>query len=395
MTWSRDGVWTFPTGQVWVKHFDLPLTRSNPPQATDPLTPSKRIETRLLVKTAAGSYGVSYRWNDAGTDATLVADEGADFDVNLTQNGSPYTQRWRIPSRADCLTCHTPQGGHALSSDTRQLNLTGAMNGFTGNQISRLHAAGYFSNVPEPSNVLPRHLRPNETTYPVEARVRSYLAVNCAYCHKTGGTAAPSAWDGRPEITLDATGLLNGSASNNGGNALNKLIVPGSTAHSIVLNRVAVTNGFTRMPPLGSNEPDQTNIALLTQWITGALPNRQSYADWRLATFNSASSPQGDPAANPDGDGSNNAAEFLAGTLPLNGSSFLTPHVGLPGDSAAVTFNLPANRSATVETSQDLTTWSLWDAVGNAGLPLPGGPFTVTGPRQGPRQFFRIRVTEN
>ena len=27
MTWSRDGEWTFPAGQIWVKHFDIETTR--------------------------------------------------------------------------------------------------------------------------------------------------------------------------------------------------------------------------------------------------------------------------------------------------------------------------------------------------------------------------------
>jgi glucose/arabinose dehydrogenase len=52
MTWSRDGNWIFPTGAVWVKHFDLELTRGNP--AT-----RKRLETRLLVKNSTGAYGVT------------------------------------------------------------------------------------------------------------------------------------------------------------------------------------------------------------------------------------------------------------------------------------------------------------------------------------------------
>ena len=43
LTYSRDGIWTVPSGMIWAKHFDLELDRGNP--AT-----SKRIETRLLVK---------------------------------------------------------------------------------------------------------------------------------------------------------------------------------------------------------------------------------------------------------------------------------------------------------------------------------------------------------
>ncbi|HEV7404562.1 MAG TPA: PQQ-dependent sugar dehydrogenase, partial [Chthoniobacteraceae bacterium] len=176
MTWTREGAWTFPEGMIWVKHFDLPRVRSNPPSPNDPPA-GKRLETRVLVKNATGVYGVSYRWNDAGTEATLVPDEGADFTVPVTQNGAAYNQRWHIPSRAECNACHSPSAGYALSFDTRQLNRDGSMAGVAGNQLDLLHAAGYFSNVPESPNVLPRHLRAEETAFPVEARVRSYLAV--------------------------------------------------------------------------------------------------------------------------------------------------------------------------------------------------------------------------
>ena len=348
----------------------------------------------MLVKTATGSYGVSYRWNDAGTDATLVADEGENFTVALTQNGAPYTQNWRIPSRSECLSCHTAQGGHALSFNTRQLNRAENMNGYIGNQLSLLQSAGYFNNTVESPNLLPRHFRPDETTVPSEARARSYLAVNCAYCHKAGGTAAPAAWDGRHELTLDATGLINGTATNNGGSALNKLIVPGDTTHSVVLNRIALTNGFTRMPPLGSNELDSTNIALLTDWITNSLPTRQTYADWRLAQFASSTSPAGDPTADPDGDGFANAAEFLALTNPSSGASFTMPTTSAAAGNVTLSFTVPANRSALIETSSNLAAWSLWDVPGNSGNAQPGGAMSLSGPMQLPLQFFRLRLQE-
>ena len=386
MTWSRDGVWTFPSGEIWVKHFDLETARGNP-------AVKKRIETRVLVRNASGIYGVSYRWNDAQTEATLVADGGDDFAVNITVNGSPYAQQWRIPSRAQCASCHTPQAGHALSFNTRQINLFNTINGFTGNQIELLRTAGFFSNTPESSNVLPRHLRPDETGYPVEARARSYFAVNCAYCHQAGGSG-PS-WDGRPELTLTQTGLINGTVGNNGGIDANKLIVPGDTTHSVVLNRLAVTNGFSRMPPIASNELDQTSIALVTDWITQSLPTRQTYADWRLAQFGSISSSNGVTTADPDGDGRTNNAEFLALTNPNLGSSFLAPQIVTNAGSILFTFSAPANRSAFVETSTDLVSWSLWDVPGNGGLSLSGGSVTITGPVLGTKQFFRLRLQEN
>jgi hypothetical protein len=235
---SRDGLWTLPAGAVWVKHFDMEMQRGVPAS-------KKRIETRLIVKNATGAYGVSYRWNDAGTEGFLAADGGENFTLEVTDGGNPVPQTWRIPSRAECMTCHTPQAGHALSFNTRQLNFDNGIPGYNGNQLTVLQQAGYFSNNPASPNLLPRHLRPDESAYSVEARVRSYLAVNCSYCHKAGGTANAS-WDGRPELTLEETGLVNGEAANNGGDPANKLVVPGDTAHSIMLNRVAVTN-FSRL----------------------------------------------------------------------------------------------------------------------------------------------------
>ena len=219
--------------------------------------------------------------------------------------------------------------------------------------------------------------------------------MNCAYCHQSGGTAAPSAWDGRPHLTLDQTGLLFGNASNNGGDPQNKLVIPGDLPHSILLNRVAVTNGFTRMPPLGSSEPDQTNIALLTDWIGSALPQRQAYDQWRTAKFGSPSSPEGSPTADPDFDGHSNLTEFLTRTEPLSGADFLSVGSLSDGQSLSLTFDVPPNRSAWVESSADGAAWSRWDVPGNHALPATGGPVTLTGPIAGGRQYFRVRIQEN
>ena len=388
MTWSRDGSWSFPDGQIWVKHFDLQTERGNP------ASPKRRIETRVLVKNSTGMYGVSYRWNEAQTEATLAADGGEDFPVNITVDGAPYFQQWRIPSRSQCITCHSPQAGHSLSFNTRQLNLAHEINGFTGNQIDLLRQAGYFANTPESTNLLPRHLRPDETAYPLEARVRSYLAVNCSYCHAGVGGTAPTAWNGRHEITLAETGLINGEANANGGNPANKLIVPGDILHSVVLNRVAVTNGFTRMPPLASNEIDHGAVEMLTAWINNSLPGNQDYGQWRLAKFGSSSSGAGDPSSDPDGDGVSNHDEFLAGTSPTSASSVLHPSITRAGGNVSLGFTIPANRSVQVQSSLNLSDWSLWDVPGNDGVSLPAGSRSIGGASDDGSRFFRLLIKE-
>jgi glucose/arabinose dehydrogenase/mono/diheme cytochrome c family protein len=391
MTWSQDSPWTFPAGMFWVKSFGLQSVRSNPPVAggTSAVIP---IETRLLVETGSGVYGVSYRWNAAGTDATLETDAGDTFAVNVTQNGQPYTQTWSVPSRASCITCHNPLAGGPLSFTTRQLNKVNSINGFSGNQLTLLQTGGYFSNAVPSPNLLPRMLQPSETNYPIEARVRSYFAVNCAYCHQSGGTG-PS-WDGRPQLTLAQTGLIGGTASivlNTG----DQLVVPGDTVHSIVLSRMMVANGYSRMPPLASSELDQTDIALIQQWIANTLPAEQTYDQWHQAQFHAPTPAGGDEYTDADGTGQTNYLKFLAGLNPLNGSNIFLPAISISGGNISVSFNVPANRSVFVQTSTDLVNWNSWDVPGNGGLPQPGGLSMMTGVALGPRMFFRVNLQGN
>src|SRR5204863_397361 len=77
---SSNGNWSFPTGTVWVKHFDLELTNGVPASG-------KRIETRLLVKNAAGVYGVTYRWGNSTSNASLVAEAGMDESFTVDAGG--------------------------------------------------------------------------------------------------------------------------------------------------------------------------------------------------------------------------------------------------------------------------------------------------------------------
>jgi glucose/arabinose dehydrogenase len=284
--WSAEDNWTFPEGMVWVKHFDFDLDRS---QAG---TQVKRLETRVLVRNASGSYGVSYRWNEAGTEATLVANEGDDFAIAYTDAaGSPATLDWRIPARSECASCHTATGGHALSMNTRQFNLTQTIAGQSGNLLELLSAAGYLAGFPGNASSMPRHHRPDESTADLEARVRSYLAVNCSYCHQAGGNAPPS-WDGRAHLAMADTGILYGATIGEGApDPTDHLVRPGDRDHSAIWNRINAReaingshNGYTQMPPLATNAFDPDGIALLGAWIDHHANVPPAAADGSLAT---------------------------------------------------------------------------------------------------------------
>ena len=265
MTFSAAGNWLFPTGTVWIKHFDMEMTNGVPASR-------RRLETRFLVKNDDGIHGFTYKWNTDQTDADLVAEAGVSEVLDIRNpDGSPLrSQTWRYPSRGECLQCHTPQGGYALGFNTVQLNRTHDYGNGPSNQIEVLSEVGYFNgpvtNVPS----LPALSRPNDTAASLEHRVRSYLQANCVQCHQPGGPSQGS-WDARIATATAAAGLINGSLVNNLGDPLNRVLAPADVAHSVLLQKLS-TRGPGQMPPLASWIADPAGIALLTEWINAGLP---------------------------------------------------------------------------------------------------------------------------
>ena len=393
VTHVADGNWTLPTGMIWVKHFDMEMVRGNP--AT-----KKRVEVRFIVKTTNSVYGVSYAWNAAGTEAYLVPDGGTNFNLTITNGLTTITQQWAIPSRNECLQCHTEVGGRALSFNTRQLNHAATMNGYTGNQLTLLSDAGYFANLVSAPQSLPAFSSMDDASVSLEHRVRTYIAVNCAQCHQpSGGT--PGTWDARAWLTLDQTLLINGVPNNNGGNPLNKLIVSGDTAHSILLQRLR-GNGFGRMPPIATAVIDDAATNLVHTWISTELTNRLSFAQWQLAKFGSTNAANALANADPDNDGANNYYEYLTGTSPT--SAVPAPwkiSINKAASTASVSFQRVANLGFLVETTTNLTSaasWSVWNVPANV-LWFSASNFTdtVSGPTLSlseTNRFYRVRIYE-
>jgi mono/diheme cytochrome c family protein len=387
VTFTRDTNWTLPSGMKWIKHFDLELDRGNPN------SPKRRLETRILVKTDSGNYGVSYKWNDAQDEAFLVDDDGDTFFVTIT-NGTPTNQLWEIPSRGGCLACHSAVGGHALTFHTREMNHLANLNGIVGSQIDVLSQAGYFSGPVPSAHTLPVYAKAGDTNASLEFRVRSYLAINCVQCHQPGGVA-PSSWDARPYLTLEQTHLINSTLQDDGGNPANKVVVPGDLAHSVLWQRLHGTNSFGRMPPLATHQLDQTAIQLVASWINTELPARQTFAQWQVAWFGSTNNPQAAPGADPDLDGANNRYEFLTMTSPLTNSPLWKIQLTQSGTNVNVNFLRLANRGFLVENSLDFINWSPWAVPGNQiYFGASNVWLSISGPILPTNQFLRVQIFE-
>lgn len=358
--------WTFPTGSVWVKHFDLELTNGVP-------SSRKRIETRVLVRHASPAdpqvYGLSYRWGTNTTNATLVPDGGMTETNLVRDNGVIRTQVWNFPGRSECLLCHTraDQGGLALGFNTPQLNRDFAYAGGTDNQIRALSDAGYFSTPVSNLHSLRRLASPNDETASVESRVRSYLAANCAHCHQPGGNGLGN-FDARFFTPLSAAQIVRSPLRNTLGNTTNQVIAPGSLAHSMIHSRVATLDPARRMPPLGSSVLDPGALALLSRWITNDLAGYQSFADWQLAQFGNTSSAAALPNADPDNDGANNRTEYLAGTSPLDNTSAWALEIHRGSDRVTVSYPRVPNRLTVIDRSDGPVppgVWNFWNITGN------------------------------
>jgi glucose/arabinose dehydrogenase len=313
VTFRAEAPWLFPSGAVWIKHFDLELTSGVPASV-------RRLETRILVREQASEnvYGITYRWGGSTSNATLVPAGGLDEAILVDGGGVTRTQVWHYPGRGECLVCHHGGTAGALGFGTEQLNRDFDYGVLVTNQIAALDAMGYIAE-PVTNLFTLRRLAPatNEACS-LTQRVRSYLHANCAQCHYPGGTA-PANFDARVYAPLSQAGLIDGPLNDTMGNTSNRVVVRGSLTNSMLLTRISMS-GPGRMPPLASSVLDTQAIALVSSWITGPLTDYLTFPEWQVLHFGSMDDPRAPPDADPDGDGAVNFLEYLTGTSPVQES---------------------------------------------------------------------------
>jgi uncharacterized repeat protein (TIGR03806 family) len=378
---ERDDVWRFPIGTTWIKHFDLEMIRGNPAS-------KRRIETRFLVLSEDGAYGLSYAWNAAQTDASLVSAAGMVSNFIVTNNGVAQTQQWQFPGRSQCLTCHTRHSEFALGFTTRQLNRNVACEDDVVNQIQAMSDSGYFTAPVTNRYLLPSLASPTDSNSSLEFRARSYLNANCAQCHQRFGWGFGN-WDARIGTPFTEAGLITPEIGDYGYPA--QMIIPSAPNSSPLLQRMKGTSG-QRMPPLATSLLDQPGIALITEWVN-SLPNRQSFASWQNA--NSVSGVAG--SYDSDGDGASNYQEYLAGTNPHNSSSaWKSTLLKVPGN-LELDFSHLSNRVYEVQWSTNLLYgWQPLDHPGNSPNPKAGSGTTTLnlGATTNQNSFYRVQIRD-
>jgi uncharacterized repeat protein (TIGR03806 family) len=243
---ADDGDFIFPIGTVMMKEFRLG---------------GKRIETRLLMHDQNDLWtGYSYEWDDAESEATLVA-SGKSKIVG--------TQTWTYPSRVECLSCHTAPAGRTLGPELRQLNrdyVYAATNRISNELATLAHIGVLDKDIGDPKTLTDKLSDPFGTD-PVNARARSYLHANCSHCHRPmgGGQGPQNFLFTTPD---DQVNICNVDPSEGDlGVTGSKLFFPGDPTKSIISLRMKALDS-NRMPPLASHVVHTQGVAVIDQWIT-------------------------------------------------------------------------------------------------------------------------------
>ncbi len=262
--------WSFPTGTVIMKHFDLPLDERPTAAASTVI----KLETRFMVRTTAGGwYGITYRWRADQTDADLVVAAGATRALTITgPTGTTRSQTWTFPSTTSCFSCHNPTAGVVLGLGTMRLNssLLYPSTGRQANQLVTLSSLGLLTPGFSQASVVgaPRMVASRNYNASLEQRAKAYLDANCAYCHRPGGTF--SNFDLRYTTSVASMGIVSAMPSKDFGITESRVVAPRNVTASVLhrrMNMVGGTGNLTQMPALGRAIIDTNGQLTVAEWI--------------------------------------------------------------------------------------------------------------------------------
>jgi len=282
--------------------------------------PPRRLETRVLLRQAGEWTGYSYRWRNDQSDADLVPLEGENLVFtesgftsltrsepgigevetnNLAAQASAESnaairpvnphgplsgagQAWRVPSRTECLTCHSRAVNFVLGMSELQLNREIGNDGDSINQLVHWKENNILTNVPDKLPSSDRTMvSPYDSERDVDLRARSYLHVNCSMCHVEagGGNAQMELEFSREEDKMRLLGVRPQHDTFHLPNAM--LVAPGAPNRSVLSHRLQV-RGRGQMPPLGTLQVDEVAVKLFHDWIERMPTTEVFVRNWKL-----------------------------------------------------------------------------------------------------------------
>ncbi len=252
--YEKNDQWIFRSGTVFIKHFEMEMGGGV----------TRRLETRFLIKDSRGrAYGISYKWNESGTDANLIPAVETPVDTLEFLDGT--RRAWNYPSRSQCLQCHTEQSDFVLGVKTAQLNRPITWNGeHHENQVILWEEIGLFTETHDFSS-MPKMSAISDTAASSLNRFKSYLDANCSGCHQPEAVAPQ--FDARFSTPIEMQDLIYNDTDGFNSIETNHIITPGNPNSSELFRRDAEEEASWRMPPLARNMVDGEYIEFLREFI--------------------------------------------------------------------------------------------------------------------------------
>lgn len=247
-----------PVGAVLIKTFYY--------DHVQPMDSTKILETRIMIRKSDGWIFAEYVWNDEQTEATLQMD-GSYVPLSWSHNGTPKSTNYRIPSETECLICHKSNSKPIpIGIKPQNLNSDYAFASGNQNQLEHWVSLGILHNNLPPSILSVVDYK--DESQPLKTRLRSYLDINCAHCHREN-----SHCDYRPlrlafSETVQSVNMgVCVAPDENIDPSLVEIIVPGNYNKSVMHFRLNSTSEANRMPLLGRSLVDETGVQLLRDYI--------------------------------------------------------------------------------------------------------------------------------
>ena len=261
---GADEVLEFPESTVLIKNFYY--------DGVQPGGGRRIIETRLMFLRNGIWEFANYVWNAAQTEATLDMNGSFTPVTFLGQDGIQHEIQYRIPSAAECKTCHKTHGDPVpIGPKPRNLRMDLSYPAGTMDQLAKWKEVGYLDPA-TPEGIVPV-ARWNDATADLQQRVRAYLDMNCAHCHTDGGHC-----DYRPmrfayEDTVDdeAIGICVTPHEQLQPHHT-RIVEKGNIERSVLHYRLNSTHEAERMPLLGRTVVHDEALAMIEQWILSLGP---------------------------------------------------------------------------------------------------------------------------
>jgi len=258
---AEDEVLELPVGAVLIKNFFY--------HRVQPSNTTRRIETRLMIRKQSGWIFAEYVWNDEQTDAVLQM-TGSTTPITWTdENNVTRSITYKIPKDTECLACHNiNQVVVPIGIKPQNLNYALSYPNGTAHQLTKWIEKGYLeNNLPASiSSTIDYH----DQNQSISMRMRSFVDMNCAHCHRDGGYANRFAL----RFQFNKTNVLSNMGvcvSPNPNHVMpgfsGELVTPGDINRSILFARVSTNDPNYRMPFIGRSIVHQEAVDLVTQWI--------------------------------------------------------------------------------------------------------------------------------